>query len=429
MLVADSDASSLQFLEKFLVLSGYRVRCATGGHEALQAFFETAPQLVIVDATLPEISGLEFCRRLRQTAAGRHAYIIMLTLGGDEGDLVRLFDAGADDFITKPFSARPLFARIRASLRVVGLQERVSQDRDEIQRIHAELAVAHRRLEQDALTDVLTGLPNRRYLIDRLAHDWAAARRGGTPLACMMVDIDRFKSVNDTWGHDVGDCRPAIGCRRAAAGSARHGRRLPLRRGGVRRHQRGGLRLGDAVRRTPAGRHRAAGDRRGEPDSKSGDGEHRRRRPKRTDAQPGRSAQGGRRSPVSAQSGRDATGSPARGTECSWRPAPPADDGAPPALAEALLNTQTLTRWLPRGRVGHWNSVQVLPIMASHALPESVPGRTAARHADRNAGPRQPGRDGIRPAARGRRAPQADGDAGRDERGGRRRCMPRTSGR
>jgi diguanylate cyclase (GGDEF)-like protein len=205
VLVADSDPSSLRFLEKFLVLSGYRVRCATGGHEALQAFFETAPLLVIVDAKLPEISGLEFCRRLRQTATGRQAYIIMLTSPGDEETVIRLFDAGADDFVTKPFSARPLFARVRASLRVVGLQERVGQDRDEIQRIHAELAVAHRRLEQDALTDVLTGLPNRRYLIDRLAHDWAAARRGGTPLACMMLDIDHFKTVNDTWGHDVGD--------------------------------------------------------------------------------------------------------------------------------------------------------------------------------------------------------------------------------
>jgi diguanylate cyclase (GGDEF)-like protein len=205
VLVADADAASLRFLEKFLVLSGYRVRCATGGHEALQVFFETAPQLVIVDSNLGEIGGLEFCRRLRQTAAGRQAYIIMLTSPDDEETLVRLFDAGVDDFVTKPFSARPLFARIRASLRVVGLQERVNLDRGEIQKIHAELAVAHRRLEQDALTDVLTGLPNRRYLIDRLAHDWAAARRSGTPLACMVVDIDNFKTVNDTWGHDVGD--------------------------------------------------------------------------------------------------------------------------------------------------------------------------------------------------------------------------------
>jgi len=205
VLVADQDAASLRFLEKFLVLSGHRVRCATSGREALQTFFETAPQLVVVDATLPEISGLELCRRLRQTAAGRQAYIIMITPPNDEEILVRLFEAGVDDFVTKPFSARPLFARIRASLRVVALQERVNLDREEIQRVHSELAIAHRRLEQDALTDVLTGLPNRRYLIDRLAHDWAAARRGGTPLACMVVDIDNFKTVNDTYGHDVGD--------------------------------------------------------------------------------------------------------------------------------------------------------------------------------------------------------------------------------
>ena len=144
-------------------------------------------------------------RRLRQTAPGRQAYIIMLTPPDDEETLLRLFEAGVDDFVTKPFAARPLFARIRASLRVVSLQNKVNVDRDEIHRVHAELAVAHRRLEQDALTDVLTGLPNRRYLIDRLAHDWTAARRGGTPLACMVVDIDHFKAVNDTFGHDVGD--------------------------------------------------------------------------------------------------------------------------------------------------------------------------------------------------------------------------------
>jgi two-component system, cell cycle response regulator len=205
VLLADHDPTSLAFLERFLVLSGHQVRCARNAREALQIFFESAPPLVIVDSALPEFGGIEICRRLRQTSAGRQAYIIMLTPPDDEETMVRLFEAGVDDFVTKPFAARPLFARIRASLRVVSLQHKVSTDRDEIHRVHAELAVAHRRLEQDALTDVLTGLPNRRYLIDRLAHDWAAARRGGTPLACMVIDIDRFKLVNDTFGHDVGD--------------------------------------------------------------------------------------------------------------------------------------------------------------------------------------------------------------------------------
>jgi len=205
ILLADHDPASLSFLERFLVLSGHRVCCASDTRQALESFLESAPPLVIVDAALPDFGGLELCRRLRQTSAGRQSYVIMLTPPDDEETLVRLFEAGVDDFVTKPFAARPLFARIRASLRVVALQHKVNADRDEIHRVHAELAVAHRRLEQDALTDVLTGLPNRRYLIDRLAHDWAAARRGGTPLACMVIDIDHFKDVNDTFGHDVGD--------------------------------------------------------------------------------------------------------------------------------------------------------------------------------------------------------------------------------
>jgi diguanylate cyclase (GGDEF)-like protein len=205
ILLADHDPASMTFLERFLVLSGHRVRCAGDTRQALQIFLESAPPLVIVDAALPDFGGLELVRRLRQTSAGRQSYVIMLTPPDDEETLVRLFEAGVDDFVTKPFAARPLFARIRASLRVVSLQHKVNADRDEIHRVHAELAVAHRRLEQDALTDVLTGLPNRRYLIDRLAHDWAAARRGGTPLACMVIDIDHFKDVNDTFGHDVGD--------------------------------------------------------------------------------------------------------------------------------------------------------------------------------------------------------------------------------
>jgi two-component system, cell cycle response regulator len=205
ILLADHDPTSLAFLKRFLVLSGHQVRCVRDGREALQAFFELAPPLVIVDSAVPDFGGLEFCRRLRQTSAGRQAYVIMLTQPDDEETLVRLFEVGADDFVSKPFAARPLFARIRASLRVVALQQRVNLERDEIHRVHAELAVAHRRLEQDALTDVLTGLPNRRYLIDRLAHDWAAARRSGTPLACMVIDIDHFKTVNDTFGHDMGD--------------------------------------------------------------------------------------------------------------------------------------------------------------------------------------------------------------------------------
>jgi diguanylate cyclase (GGDEF)-like protein len=88
---------------------------------------------------------------------------------------------------------------------MIGLQQEVVRDREEIRQHLAELAVLNRTLEQAALTDPLTGLPNRRYALDRLSQEWASSQRSRTPLTCMVVDLDHFKQVNDTYGHDAGD--------------------------------------------------------------------------------------------------------------------------------------------------------------------------------------------------------------------------------
>lgn len=205
ILVADDDPVTLRVLTKLLTSSGHEV-CATGnGRDALRLALETNPQLVITDWMMPETSGVELCRSLRSTRFGRQVYIIVLTSQSDEAHLVEAFEAGADDFVVKPFQAKPLFARIRAGLRVIKLQDELARDKDRIDKMTAELAIANRRLEMDALTDVLTGLPNRRYLVERLSHDWAMARRSGQPLTCMVLDIDHFKRINDNYGHDVGD--------------------------------------------------------------------------------------------------------------------------------------------------------------------------------------------------------------------------------
>lgn len=205
ILVADDDPVTLRVLTKLLTSSGHEVCAATNGRDALRLALETNPQLVVTDWMMPETSGVEFCRSLRQTRFGRQTYIIVLTSQSDEAHLVEAFEAGADDFVVKPFQAKPLFARIRAGLRVIKLQDELSRDKERIDKVTAELAIANRRLEMDALTDVLTGLPNRRYLIERLSHDWAMARRSGQPLTCMVLDIDHFKRINDAHGHDVGD--------------------------------------------------------------------------------------------------------------------------------------------------------------------------------------------------------------------------------
>jgi diguanylate cyclase (GGDEF)-like protein len=98
-----------------------------------------------------------------------------------------------------------LLARLRAGERVVSLQSEVESDREEIRRFAAELAMTNRRLQDAALLDPLTGIPNRRYAMDRIQQEWAAAERGARPLACMLIDVDHFKRINDTHGHDVGD--------------------------------------------------------------------------------------------------------------------------------------------------------------------------------------------------------------------------------
>jgi diguanylate cyclase (GGDEF)-like protein len=205
ILVVDDDPVMLRVLIKLLSSSGHDVRGASDGDMALRIALETCPQLVITDWIMPGADGLELCRSLRGTDFGRQMYIILLTGQSDEQLLVDAFDAGVDDYVVKPFQAKPLFARIRAALRVIKLQDELFRDKQRIEKISADLAVANRRLEMDALTDVLTGLPNRRYLMERLSHDWAVARRSGQPLACMVLDIDHFKQINDTFGHDVGD--------------------------------------------------------------------------------------------------------------------------------------------------------------------------------------------------------------------------------
>ena len=205
VLVADDDAVTLRILTELLSASGHEVHSTRNGDEALRVALEVCPQLVITDWSMPQTTGPELCRSLRATEFGRQMYIIMLTAQSDEEHLVDALEAGADDFVVKPFRAKPLFARIRAALRVINLQEELARNQDRMEKISANLAIANRRLEMDALTDELTGLPNRRYLMERLSHDWAVARRSGQPLACMVLDIDHFKQINDTHGHDIGD--------------------------------------------------------------------------------------------------------------------------------------------------------------------------------------------------------------------------------
>jgi diguanylate cyclase (GGDEF)-like protein len=163
------------------------------------------PQIVVTDWLMPVMDGLEFCRALRATDWGQSMYVIMLTGEETEEKIIEAFEAGVDDYVTKPVNVRALSARMRAALHYVKLLDAWERDRAQLKQFAAELATSNRRLEHAAMTDLLTELPNRRAGMESLARFWSASMRTGQPVAALMIDVDYFKSVNDRHGHAVGD--------------------------------------------------------------------------------------------------------------------------------------------------------------------------------------------------------------------------------
>jgi two-component system cell cycle response regulator len=205
IVAVDDDCVGLHVLTRMLEKQGHTVHSASDGAEALRLVDEVQAQVVITDQQMPVMDGGQLIKALRTTKQGRRLFVIMLTSSEDDDIQVEAFKAGADDFVVKPCRPRLLEARLRACARVLRLQEEVRREHGELRRCMAELEMANEKLQHAALTDALTGLYNRRYVVDRLEEEWAAAIRTDRPLACLLIDLDHFKRVNDTHGHDVGD--------------------------------------------------------------------------------------------------------------------------------------------------------------------------------------------------------------------------------
>ncbi len=205
VLIVDDDPAILRMLKKYLAGDGYEVLSAGNGAEALRIILSEGPSIVITDWMMPEMDGLQLCRAIRSSEAIGLVYIIVLTAHTDKNRLVEAFETGADDFLSKPFSREELRARLNAGIRIIKMQEDLTHHNWALHKANAELAVLNRKLECMATTDALTGLVNRRDAMARLDGHWAMSVRCNEPLACMLLDIDHFKSFNDTYGHDVGD--------------------------------------------------------------------------------------------------------------------------------------------------------------------------------------------------------------------------------
>ena len=191
VLVADDSAIYRKLVEHALSDEPYGVLIAKNGRQAVDLFAKYHPQLVITDWEMPDITGIELCERIRRDFPTSYTYLIILTGMTDTDKVVSGLAAGADDYLTKPFQARELQARLGVGRRMVDL--------------HRQIDAKNRLLEELALTDALTGLPNRRAVEGWVTLQLEGASRHGFPLWVAMADVDRFKNVNDTYGHDAGD--------------------------------------------------------------------------------------------------------------------------------------------------------------------------------------------------------------------------------
>ena len=192
VLVAEDDPVSRHRLHSALGSWGYEVTSVVDGHEALREVARPdPPHIAILDWSMPRIDGLQVCRAIRETAAGQYVYIVLLTSHDRDDDVLEGFDAGADDYITKPFDTRQLKARVRSGARIVRLQQ--------------QLIAAREQLREKAMHDPLTGLLTRGAFFEICDGEIARASRKNHPLALVMADLDHFKEINDQHGHLVGD--------------------------------------------------------------------------------------------------------------------------------------------------------------------------------------------------------------------------------
>lgn len=172
---------------------------------ALAQILKRPAQIIIADMSMPGLDPADFCRRLRQSTAGEDCYALFLASPDLENLSLEVVDAGADDVLVKPVNEQALRVHLSTAVRMLVLREQIHRERQGVMRSTDEFATAQKRLLQDALTDTLTQLPNRRNGMDFLASELVFTQSSGAPLACLMLDIDHFKRINDTHGHAAGD--------------------------------------------------------------------------------------------------------------------------------------------------------------------------------------------------------------------------------
>ena len=192
ILIADDDPLSSRLMQKTLERRGYEVVTVSDGRAAATELNKPGgPKLALLDWMMPAMDGLEVCRAVRRSQNDSYVYILLLTSKQTTEDMVAGLEAGADDYLTKPFNPAELHARLLTGQRILSLEEKLVQARE--------------GMRFRATYDSLTGLLNRPAILTRLQHRLEKLHREEAPFSLLLCDVDHFKKVNDLYGHDAGD--------------------------------------------------------------------------------------------------------------------------------------------------------------------------------------------------------------------------------
>ena len=198
ILIVDDDAESLELIWQWLALQGHDLMIARSGREALEKIHGSPPDLILLDLKIPPPDGLEVARSLKQDPATRTIPLIVMTVRRDVQSRVECLRVGVDDFVTKPFHWDELDATIVSALEKRRLYTALEEANQRLQ-------AANSQLVQLSVTDDRTRLYNDRFLRQRLSEEFKRSMRYGTALSVILLDLDRFKKVNDRYGHESGD--------------------------------------------------------------------------------------------------------------------------------------------------------------------------------------------------------------------------------
>ena len=191
ILIVDDEKDMLEIINDILSVEDYQLINAGTGEEALIVLEREKIDLMLLDLNMPGIGGYEVCRRIKRIPGGNRSPMIIVSANSQEVDKIAALGLGAVDYITKPFPPGELRARVKSQLKLKGMHDDLLQQKQAMSRL--------------AVHDELTGLFNRRYLLSRMDDELARAERYRSTVACMIIDIDGFKKINDTHGHNIGD--------------------------------------------------------------------------------------------------------------------------------------------------------------------------------------------------------------------------------